>query len=334
MANDVPTGIAEDYYQISEPVLSSFHKYRLPLDLFRLKEEIAQLVPYYKKDNRLSNEQVEEMRELMKDGMLFVSRSDHPIYSEHIVKQLDLVLVDDNLKEGEVTDIILRALDMKMNAFLEQPVKPVYDELFRDLMVFTEYLWNDRHKIRGFMRRLHTGEYSLARHSINCTVIGLWMLLKEKEKELTRKELDQIAIGLMLHDAGMSKVPSFITSKTKPLTTDDRDKIVQHVIAGAGILQKLDLVESNAKAPCLEHHERLDGSGYPRKIKAGEISRVGAMSAVVDSFSAMIQKRVYADAKPMEEAAKELMQDEKRYDKYFSTMLYTALVTGAIGKGK
>ncbi len=88
----VPASISEEYYQISQAILESFPKYRLPLDLFVFKDDIAQLVTYSKKDTRLKNEQVEEIHQLCAEGDLFVSRADHPIYSRHIVKQLDLVL--------------------------------------------------------------------------------------------------------------------------------------------------------------------------------------------------------------------------------------------------
>ena len=89
---DVPQNINEEYYQISSEILSSFPKYRPPVDLFSFREDIAVLAPYCRKGDRLSNAQVEEVAQLCADGMLFVSRSDHPIYSRHIVKQLDLVL--------------------------------------------------------------------------------------------------------------------------------------------------------------------------------------------------------------------------------------------------
>ena len=105
----IPDNISEEYYQINQAILASFPKYRPPLDLFRLKEEIGQLQVYSKKGTRLTNEQVEEIHALCAEGDLFVSRADHPIYSQHIVKQLDLVLVDQDLKDGEVADIILRA---------------------------------------------------------------------------------------------------------------------------------------------------------------------------------------------------------------------------------
>ncbi len=98
----VPSDITEQYYQISAEVLNSFSKYRLPIALYVFKENIGVLQPYSKREQRLTNEQVDEVQTLCKEGLLFVSRSDFPIYSEHILKQLDLILQDSHLRDKEV----------------------------------------------------------------------------------------------------------------------------------------------------------------------------------------------------------------------------------------
>ena len=164
--------INEEYYQISGEILSSFPKFRPPVDLFCFREDIQVLAPYCVKGSRLSAEQVEEVAKLCDAGNLFVSRSDHPIYSRHIVKQLDLVLQDNNLKEPEIADICIRALLLRCTEFFDQPVKTLFEPLYRDLMVVTEYLWGDKHRINTFMRRLFRKGH-LARHSVNSLIVGM-----------------------------------------------------------------------------------------------------------------------------------------------------------------
>jgi HD-GYP domain-containing protein (c-di-GMP phosphodiesterase class II) len=328
--NAVPASISEEYYQISQAILESFPKYRLPLDLFIFKDDIAQLLVYSKKDTRLKDEQVEEIHQLCADGDLFVSRADHPIYSQHIVKQLDLVLVDQNLKETEVADITLRALEIRLNDFFDQPVKPVFDLLYSDVMVVTEYIWNDLHRLRLFIRRLHQGDYSLAKHSINSFSLGLWLLMSPKNDEIRRKDFDQAALALLLHDVGMAKIPAFITGKTTPLKSEEKDKIFAHVLIGYKIMDKLEQTHDAMRQAALEHHERLDGSGYPQRAK--NISTFGKLVAVADAFSAMIQKRPYAEAKDLLSAAKELTEARARFDFHFSSKILAALISDSFGK--
>ena len=259
----VPENISEEYYQISEAILESFPKYRPPLDFFVFKEDIAQLVTYSRKGDRLSNEQVEETRRLCAEGDLFVSRSDHPVYSQHIVKQLDLVLVDQNLKEAEVADICLRALELRLGDFFDQPVKPQFEALYTDVQVVTEYLWTDMHRLRLLMRRLHRGDYSLQHHSVNTFCVGLWLLAETRGEELRRKEFDQAAMALLLHDVGMAKIPAFILGKTTPLKPEEKEKIPPHTLLGYKIMHKLDQSYDAMRQAALEHHERMDGTVIP-----------------------------------------------------------------------
>lgn len=326
MKSAAPGNINEEYYQISEAILSSFPKYRPPLNLYRLKEDIGQLQLLIKKETRITNEQIEQIHALCKEGDLFVSREDFPVYSQHIVKQLDLVLVDANLKEGEVADITLRALGIKLGEFIDQPVKPVYDQLYEAVQVVTEYIWQDKHRLRLYIRRLHTGGYSLIHHSLNTFVIGLWLLCATQKGELRRKEFDRVAMALLIHDIGMAKVPAFITGKTTSLKPDEKDKIPPHPLLAMKTAQKLELLYDEYKNILLEHHERMDGSGYPRKLKGEEISRLGRLAAVADSFSAMIQKRPYAEPVSPVDAARALAGDKAAYDARFTTLLMTAYV--------
>ncbi len=328
----VPENISEEYYQINTAILSSFPKYRPPLDLFVFNPRIAQLVTFARKDTRLSNEQVEEMHQLCEEGDLFVSRADHPIYSKHIVKQLDLILVDHNIKESEAADICKQALKLRLGDFFEQPVKPVFELLFTDLMVVTEFLWTDMHRIKLFMRRLFREEYSLAHHSFNTWAVGTWIYMQDKGDAIRRRDLDQASLALLLHDVGMAKVPAFIIAKLTPLKPEEREKIPPHTLLTFKIMQKLEVSNDLMRQATLEHHERLDGSGYPQHSK--EISPFGRIAAVADSFSAMIQKRPYAEAKDLVAAAQELSSRPGKYDSTYSGRLLAAFLDSSLGNTK
>ena len=324
----IPDNISEEYYQISQEILSSFPKYRPPVDLFQFREDIAQLYPYSRKGARLSNEQVEEVQVLCDAGSLFVSRTDHPIYSEHIVKQVDLVLLDANLKESECADIFVRAMRLRLSEFIDQPVRPVFEVFYRDLMVLTEFFWQDKHRIKLFMRRLHTGDHDLINHSLNTLFVGMWLFIYTYTGEdFKRRHMDRAALALILHDIGMSRIPPFILQKTQSLKPDEKDKIFLHQLAGAKILQKLNIAFDELTQAIMEHHERLDGSGYPNRLKENQLSKFGRLCTVADSFAAMITTRPYAPAKDYGVASQELASDKARYDARFTVPLANAYLT-------
>lgn len=317
----VPENINEEYYQISMEILSSFPRYRPPVDLFFFKEDIAVLAPFFRKGTRLSNEQVEEVNRLCEEGNLFVSRSDHAIYSVHIVKQLDLVLQDHNLKEAEIVNICIEALKMRYNEFYQQPVKSFFEPLRNDVMVVTEYLFQDKNRIGAFMRRLSTDD-DPGIHAVNTLSVGLWLWLKYNT-DIQRKELDNLALGLLAHDIGMSKVPQFLISRKGPLKQEEKEKVWLHPLQSGKIMQKVDMVANEIMQACLEHQERMDGSGYPQHLKGEQIHNAGRIAAVADSFAAMIANRPYAEAKQPLEAANELSADP-RYDNNLARMLVGA----------
>ncbi|MDR1777640.1 MAG: HD domain-containing protein [Desulfovibrio sp.] len=325
----VPGHVNDEFYQISGEILSSFPKYRPPVDLFRFRDDIMVLEPYCKKESRLSNEQVEELAGICAEGDLFVSRADHHIYAAHIIKQLDLVLQDQNLREAEIADLCIRALVMRFSEFCEQPVKPVFDPLYRDLLVTTEYIFADKHRMNAFMRRLFR-KHDQARHAVNSMTVGLWLWL-QGVGDVRRKDMDRMAVAFLMHDIGMCKVPAFLINRQGALKSEERDKVNLHPVIGVKLMQKVEVSFEELLRAGYEHHERADGSGYPQKIKEAQISRVGRISAVADSFSAMISARPYAEAKDMLLAARELAAD-RRYDAETTKLLFSGLAAGDFGQ--
>jgi len=324
--HDIPDGLSEEYYQISADILGSFNKYRPPLNIFTFKEDVARVVPYFKVGNRLSNEQVAELAALTEEGVVFVSREDHSVYVKHISFQLDLVLVDKNLKEKEIADIFTQALTRRLAEFFEQPVAAIFEKLWVDLMVLSEYLYADITRVRALVRRLHR-EHTLENHSMNTGFLGLALWGKIKEKGFTegvkRPVFDRVLAGLFLHDLGMAKVPLFLRTKDKPLTGEERAKINAHTKVGFEMLGKLGLRYAEMDQCVTEHHERVNGSGYPLKSVKQEFP--GRLTAVADSFCAMITKRPYAEAMEPVQAAASLSQDH-RYDPEITKALQMLLL--------
>ena len=324
--HDTTESLNEEYYQISTDILGSFNKYRPPLNIFLFKEDVSRILPYYKVGGRLSNEQVEELKGLTNQGLIFVSREDHPVYVKHISYQLDLVLVDRNLIEREIADIFTQALTRRLAEFFEQPVKAVFGKLWVDVMVLTEYLYADMTRTRALVRRMHT-EHSMEKHSVNTAFLGaaLWGRLKGEgfQKEVKRKAFDHTMIGLFLHDMGMTKVPEFIRSKKQPLTIDERGKVNAHVKIGLEMLHKLELRYPEMEQCVTQHHERVNGAGYP--LKSIKQDFAGRLCAVADSFSAMIADRPYAQGVGFLNAAAALGQDV-RYDRDITKALQVLLL--------
>ncbi|MFO7817338.1 MAG: HD-GYP domain-containing protein [Thermodesulfobacteriota bacterium] len=272
----------EEYYQISADILQSFPKFRLPLNLYHFKEDSASLVPYYYADERLSKEKQAELYEFCENGIIFVARSDHHIYAKHISRQLDLVLVDSHLQAREIALIFRHALTDDIINFFDQPVKPAFEKLKHSIEIFTEYIFEDKYRIKNFYSRLHP-DYSLEKAAFNAGILGTSIYM-QMQSDIKKKYLDQAALGFFIYDLGMAKIPKFIREKKQNLTPQEQQKFFEHPNKGTEILQKFGTTETLTIGSLLEHHERLDGSGTPRGLKGAEISISGRIAGVVDTF--------------------------------------------------
>jgi putative nucleotidyltransferase with HDIG domain len=116
-----------------------------------------------------------------------------------------------------------------------------------------------------------------------------------RELGLDEMSVNDICIGSLLHDIGKIGMPDSVLLKNSKLTKEEYDLIKQHPRTGANIISQVKLL-SSVQPAILEHHERLDGSGYPAKLTNSQISIMGKIVAVADVFDAMTSNRPYRKA--------------------------------------
>ena len=129
-----------------------------------------------------------------------------------------------------------------------------------------------------------------------------------KSLGLQPQELDHLQVGSLLHDLGKIGVPDDVLQKPGRLSKDEYEKVKQHTLIGEKILNNVRLLKEEIPA-LVEHHERLDGSGYPRGLKGKNISSMGKIVAVADVFDAMTSDRTYRKRKEVAEVLDYLRQN-------------------------
>ncbi|MBM7559158.1 HD domain-containing phosphohydrolase [Marinitoga litoralis] len=121
--------------------------------------------------------------------------------------------------------------------------------------------------------------------------------------------LEELEISALLHDIGKIGIPDEILNKPSKLTDEEYKIIQSHTIIGAELLSEIDFLSKKIPLGALEHHEKLDGSGYPYHKKDNEISEFGKILAVADIFDALTAKRVYKEPWPKEKVFDMLKKD-------------------------
>lgn len=127
-------------------------------------------------------------------------------------------------------------------------------------------------------------------HSVNTCVLGT-MLFREYVKD--EEELVELGIGLVLHDIGKSKIDLKILNKPARLSEDEFAIVSRHVVYGYNLVKNSTELSPLAKGIILNHHERLNGSGYTRGLTEGQLSVFDMVAAVCDVFDAVTTNKVY-----------------------------------------
>ncbi|QJB58453.1 HD domain-containing phosphohydrolase [Pseudodesulfovibrio sp. zrk46] len=319
--------MGEVYLQISPNILESFPKFHPPVDLYHFDTSLAQVKKLHKAEVRMGKEKRAQIVDMADNGKLFLLRDDYRVYARHLSKKLGLLLVEEDFKPQEVAEIFFLAFRDRMEVFLEQPTEVSLKGMLKDLSILCEYLWADPGRVEFLTRSLNK-EYGLAVHAVNTMFIGLALYTMVTRGRMNKDNLFNLGLGLIMHDMGMVNVPPFIREKEQFLVRSDRESIENHIESGVAKLKRLG-INAPIVVQCLkEHHERVDGSGYPARLKGTAISIAGKITALADSYSAMVSHRPYHDPKGNADAALLLANDTKKYDQAMAKLLAILILDG------
>lgn len=141
-------------------------------------------------------------------------------------------------------------------------------------------------------------------HSVNVAIMGVVL---GKHLRFNFGELKDLATGLLLHDLGNVTIPEAILQKPTKLTDDEFKYIYEHPRSGFELLRQCDRISAPAKIVALQHHERMNGTGYPKGLKGPDIHINSQIGAIVDAYDALTSDRNYRKRYLPHEAIEYLM---------------------------
>lgn len=153
----------------------------------------------------------------------------------------------------------------------------------------TDSIMRNPHALASLSRLKSHDEYTYF-HSVNTCVLAMAL---GRQLHMGRETLKQLGLGVLLHDVGKTQVPAELLSKAGRLDQDEAELIKQHVMRGVEYLANTLKLPESVVLPVLEHHERMDGSGYPHGRRRPELSEFGRIAGVVDVYDALTSDRPY-----------------------------------------
>ncbi|HBU52064.1 MAG TPA: metal-dependent phosphohydrolase, partial [Alteromonas australica] len=143
----------------------------------------------------------------------------------------------------------------------------------------------------------------LLEHSINCSII---MGMFTQFLGYDRDTIDQASLGALLMDVGMSSLPEEVRHNTGEFSHADWEVMKTHVEIGIDLVEQCGDISDLALSIIAQHHERQDGSGYPRGLAGDDVSELARIAAIVDAYDAMTSNRPHKESITPTQALKRL----------------------------
>ncbi|MEO3943947.1 HD-GYP domain-containing protein [Gorillibacterium sp. CAU 1737] len=140
---------------------------------------------------------------------------------------------------------------------------------------------------------MHVTDHYLYQHSIN---VCLYATQLGMSYGYNRNDLYMLSLGALMHDIGKTKISKELLLKPGKLTEAEYEQVKKHAEFGFDILRGMPNIPLLSAHCALQHHERLDGTGYPRGLKGNDIHDFARWVGIVDVFDAMTTHRVYRRA--------------------------------------
>lgn len=150
----------------------------------------------------------------------------------------------------------------------------------------------------------------LIEHALNCSIL---LSVFAKHKQMSQAEIEDLTLAGLLMDCGMAALPKDLLDNTEVYTEADHVLMRSHVDIGCEIAERFSDVTPMVMDVIKSHHERINGSGYPKGHTLKDITLYSQMASIVDTYDAMLTEKSYKSSSSSQEALEQL-RDSAEHD--------------------
>lgn len=160
-------------------------------------------------------------------------------------------------------------------------------------------------------------------HSVNVAVLSLIIGM---QLQLNRQDLYKLCMGALLHDIGKVFVPKEIVQKYEKVSLEEFEIVKQHPVKGYEYLKDSNDISAASRMIVLQHHERVNGKGYPEQMKNEQINNLAKIVAIADSYDKITSDRPYRRGISPNEAVEYIMASGGTLFDYELVKVFTKVV--------
>jgi HD-GYP domain-containing protein (c-di-GMP phosphodiesterase class II) len=219
----------------------------------------------------------------------------------------------EQLKKAEGLYATFQTYVESLFAQMSLNIAPQFNEIAGKIKHLCDTIKDDRRYLLRVLRNAEpkTEQNYLTSHTVNSTILAI---IIGSYLKLTSHRLIELGVAAVLHEAGMLRLQPRVYMNKGALSREEQKAILSHPILGFNVLKSFNLPLSVTIA-ALEHHERENGEGYPRRLTGERISFYAKIIAVACSYEALTNDRPYKEAKDGFAGMLDLLKNErKQYD--------------------
>ena len=248
---------------------------------------------------------------------LYIKESEQPLYHEYLQSNILRLLDFGDSNRPEAVERFYRTSQMVTRHFLDNPSSPESGEAAKQVVTTSVDQMERANDVLGYIHRVMDESPDLYAHSLHVALYGLALARSAGVDDL--EVLSDFGVGLLLHDVGKTQLVDPVYSSSEELDNESWARMKEHPQLGVKLVADNPLVGDVARDVILNHHEKLDGTGYPGGKKADDLSLFAQIAAVVNTFDRRTTETPYRRAAASVEVLRGMIIDEK--DQYNPKLL-------------
>jgi HD-GYP domain-containing protein (c-di-GMP phosphodiesterase class II) len=300
--------MALDYSPI---VLDSINQATFPNVELHVKNDNTYTL-YKPAETKLTIHNIERLRENGTE-FIYINSANSEEVQAHIEKGFDDITSNKALSQFSKNLISSQIIINCINNVFKNPNMASAFRKCRIMMKQISFKFENLNELTSLLAKLeqYFDKY-LITHTAQVTILSLY--LYEKLFDSNEDNLLDIGVGAMLHDIGMLYISNDIIGKTDVLSESEYHRVKIHPKHGCSLLIDVGIKEQVALDIALSHHERHDGSGYPKGLSGFDIPRHAMLVSICDIYCALTMNRPYRSASTPEEALETLKSERRLFE--------------------